>query len=94
MTTYQLVGRLLQIVELLNIRIKDMDAQVQALTQNVATLQTEVNQVLVAAKVIDPADEAALVAANAGLVAISGQLTSFLNPPGLTGVTGPAQPPA
>ena len=83
----KLIRRLLGISETLLYRINAMDAQVQALTQNVATLQTEVNQVLSQAAVIDPADEAAITAANASLVAISAQLTAFLSPTGATGTS-------
>ena len=84
----KLIRRLLAILERQQYRINAMDAQVVALTANVATLQTQVTQVLADAKVIDPADEAALVAANQGLTAISAQLSTFLSPTGATGASG------
>lgn len=82
-------------VEALELWRSHVDAQVTALTANVATLMTDVSNVLALlqsvqqqlANGIDAADEAAIAAANQNLTAAIGQLAAVI-PPGPTGATG------
>jgi Tfp pilus assembly protein FimV len=76
---------------------KKMDAQVTALAQNVATLQSDVAAILAQlqsvqqqlAAGIDAGDEAAITQANANLVAVNASLAAALTPAaGASGATG------
>jgi hypothetical protein len=69
-------------------RIKNMDANVQALTAAVTTLSTQVGAALAQVGKLSPADESALASAVSNLNALSAEVSAVLNPTGVTGTTG------
>jgi hypothetical protein len=69
-------------------RIKNMDANVQALTAAVTTLSTQVGSALAQVGKLSPADESALASAVSNLNALSAEVSAVLTPTGVTGTTG------